>query len=150
MHNLLVDVDALMEICSHCQVVVADAAVADAARAHCDEPDNVVEKYYSLVLHFVPSSTAMPPDDDAHADHDCSMNDLDYPRKTTVMRHEHPRWNRNQVLVWPVVEIHHSHMPWRVVIPAIIVNKRSVILETTFIEPQAKKSAQLKNCEIRN
>ena len=123
MDNLVVDVAVLMKIRSRSQVVVVDDdAAANAVQHH--ERDNDAVEHYLLLVHLSPFLTEnqMHPDDV----HDvglrgCSGNDLDCHRRIIVTRHEHPRWNRNQCLVWSVIEIHQSHggMPWRVLIPAI-------------------------------
>jgi hypothetical protein len=136
-YNLLVEVAAteLIEIGSHSQVVVAvDVAAAG------DDDDHACDTVAGLLHQLVSVSAVMPPTDDdngVHADdavdddphdHDdyCSTNDRDYPRRITVTRHEHPRWNRTpSFLVWPkkvemmmmmMMMMHRSHMSWRSVL----------------------------------
>ncbi len=94
----------LIEIGSHSQVVVA----VDVAPAGDDDDDHAFDTVAGLLHQLVSVSAVMPPpdddngvladdavDDDPH-DHDdyCLTNDRDYPRRITVTRHEHPRWNR--------------------------------------------------------
>lgn len=83
---LPIDVAVMVDIYSHSHV-----AVADTQAGQYDDRDDL-----SSFL------TEMHPDD-VPVDHG-SGNDLDCLQKIIVAQHEHLRWNRNQFLVWQVVE----------------------------------------------
>ncbi len=105
MDNLVADVAVLMKIRSRSQVVVDDddvVAAANAVQYHVRDND-AVEHYLLLLVHRSPFLTEnqMHPDDVRDVGlRGCSGNDLDCPRRIIVTRHEHPRWNRKQCLVW--------------------------------------------------